>query len=97
MNKIILNEEEFILENFNKNTSYNNGVIISTGFAAIITEDITTVKALAAKPITKIQVYHDDQLIYNLVNTNAHVDSISEFLANDHMSININMTFKEGA
>ena len=58
---------------------------------------MTAVKALATSPITKIQVYHDDQLIYNLVDTNARVDSIGEFLANDHISININMTFKEGA
>jgi len=95
MNKIVLNNAEFEIDSFNKNTSYSAGTIMSTGYMSVLTTDISELNTLAKGIITSLKIYHDETLIYNLENINATIDNISEYLSGDHMSITINMTFKE--
>ena len=95
MNKIVLNTAEFEIDTFNKSTNYSEGNITSTGYMSVFTTNISELNTLAKETITSLKIYHDETLIYNLENINAHIDNINEFLSGDHMSINITMTFKE--
>ena len=54
---------------------------------------MATLNALASDPITSIQIYHDDNLIYNLANIDAEIENITEWLNFDKMSIGINIKF----
>ena len=93
MNKIKLNNTEFEIENYNKNTYFNDGNITSNANCTIIVSDMATLNALASDPITSIQIYHDDNLIYNLANIDAEIENITEWLNFDKMSIGINIKF----
>lgn len=93
MNKIKLNNTEFIVEGYNKNTYFNGETVTSSGTCNIITDNMSSVESLADNTITSIQIIHDDELIYNLTNINARIESINEYLNTDHMSININLIF----
>ena len=93
MNKIKFDNTEFEVLNYSKTTYFNNESINSNGSCSILTDNIGTVNELAENPIDTIQIYHDDELIYNLQNANAHIDNTNEYFNGERMDISINLTF----
>lgn len=94
MNTIKFNNTEFELDSYNKNTYFSmDGNINSNASCNISTSNITALNALAESSITSLQIFHNEELIYDLQNIDAHIDNINEYLNNDRMSISINMTF----
>ena len=94
MNIIKLNQLELRVESYNKNTYFTGENITSTGNCTVITDNMDALNALAEDEITLIQIYHDSELIYNLSDISAHIDSINEYLTDDHISISINISFQ---
>lgn len=93
MNKIKLNNAEFEIENYNKSTYFGGDTITSNANFQLTTNDITLLNALVSETITSIQIIHDDTVIYNLTDINAHIDNINEYLNFDRMNINVSMRF----
>lgn len=93
MNKIKFNTTEFEIESYNKTTNFSPEGISSNAYCSIYTNDINAVNALAENTISTIQIYSDQNLIYNLQDANAKIDSINEYLTGNRMGININLTF----
>ena len=93
MNKIKLNTLELEVEDFSKNTYFNGNSVERTGNCTIITNNVASVIALGSTPITSIQIYHDETLIYDLSDINAVITNVSEFLDNGRMRIGINLVF----
>lgn len=93
MNTIKFNNTEFTVLSYNKNTYFSGDIISSDASCSIITNDISNLNTMAQEPITTLQIYHNDTLIYNLQDINAHITYISEYLNDEAMSITINLTF----
>ena len=94
MSKIILNNEEFNLSSYNKNTYYTGEVISSTGSCQLTDADIDTLNTMAQGKITSIQIVNDNnQTVYDLNDIDAKIDSINEYYSGMSMSITLNMTF----
>ena len=93
MNIIKFNNTEFELESYNRNTYFNGETISSSAGCGIIAANITEIDALAESTITSLQIYHDNELIYDLQNIDAHVSSVSEYLNTDRINITINIEF----
>ena len=92
MNKIKFNDVEFEVESYSKNT-YFHEELSSNGSCSIITDNMDALNALAEVPITSLQILHDGEVIYNLHDINAKIDTINEYLSGDRMSINVNLIF----
>ena len=93
MNTIKLNEVEMQVDGYNKNTYLSGDTITSNASCSVRTNNITALNELMTTPIESIQIYHDNTLIYDLDDINARVDNINEYLNEDHMNINVNLTF----
>lgn len=93
MNTIKFNNTEFELESYNRNTYFNGETVSSNAGCGIIAANATEIDALAESTITSLQIYHDNELIYDLQNIEAHVSSISEYLNTDRINITINIEF----
>ena len=93
MNTIKFNNTEFQVESYNKNTYFSGNTMSSNASCNIVTNDIESLNTLALNTITALQIYHDETLIYNLQNIQAHIDNINEYLNGDTISISINLTF----
>ena len=93
MNKIKLNNTEFEITSYTRNTSFGGDTISMTAYCDVASAANVDVYALGQDTITSIQIYHDDTLIYDLQDISAHIDSSSEYLNVDHMSLNIIITF----
>lgn len=97
MNTLILNglsSTPFTLVNFSRNTSFANGMRSIAYFD--LENTINTVSALQSiglTGVTNITIKHDDDVIYNLPNLNAQITSINETLVEDHININLSITF----
>lgn len=94
MNTIKFNNHTYEVFAFNKNTYFNDGVISSNGGCQIKTSDITSLQTLGTETIETLQIYHDDTLIYDLQNLNGKLNSIDEYLSEDHININLNFNFR---
>ena len=93
MNTIKFNDTTFLVESYNRTTSFAGEVITSTGYCLIFTDDISALEALADTTITSIQIYHDNELIYNLTDASVHIENINEYLNVDKMFVNVNLIF----
>ena len=92
MNTIKFNNAEFEVESYSKTTYFNNA-LSSNASCSIITNDIDTLNALAIEPITSLQILHEGEVIYNLHDINAKIDSINEYLNGNRMNINVSLNF----
>ena len=92
MNVIKFNNEEFEVEHYSKTTHFSQYEITSSANCSV-NGDIATLNTLAESPITSIQIICNNEVIYNLQNITAHIDSISENFPGDRMYINVSMTF----
>lgn len=93
MTTIKLNNTEFEVESYNKNTYFTGENIMSNANCSIKVVDMNTLNALVPVAITSIQIKYDNNIIYNLTDVNAKIDSINEYLNGDHMNTNVNFTF----
>lgn len=93
MNTIKFNNLELEVESYNKNTYLNDGNITSTGYCAVLTNDIAALNELMTETITDIEIKHDGNIIYSLDNLSARIDTISESLSGDRININLNIAF----
>ena len=93
MNIIKLNDLEMQVEGYNKNTYLNENKIISNATCTINTNNINALHELMSDSIQTIQIYHDDTLIYNLENLNAHITNINEYLNIDHIGVSLGISF----
>ena len=94
MNTIKLNNVEFAVESYNKNTTFSGETVSSNGYISFAPIDnIDALNTLSQSAITSIQILHDEKVIYDLQNINAHVDSMNEYLSGDRMTIGVNLTF----
>lgn len=93
MNKIKFNNVEVTLEGYNRTTYFSDGSISSNGSCNIITDDMTELNELAQDTITSIQIYSNDTLIYDLQDIDAKINTISEYLNGDRISISISLVF----
>ena len=93
MNKIKFNNTEFEVLSFNRNTYFNSDSISSDAGCSIIVDNMSDLNSIAQESITTLQIYHDNTLIYDLQNIDAHINHIGEYLSDDAMSISINLIF----
>lgn len=93
MNTIKLNNTTCEVVSFNKNTTFNNGQISGSGNANIRTDNIGALQELGLTEIETIQIFHNEERIYNLTNAGGRITSIDEYLTENSMNININFSF----
>lgn len=94
MNTIVFNgDASFGVESYNKTTTFEGNTVNSSGYASLITTDITSLTTVAQTPITSIQILHDEDSIYNSTNLNAQITNINEYLSDDRMNVNITFIF----
>ena len=100
MNTIIFNGDAehytFGLESYNKTTTFEGNTVNSSGYASLITTDITALTTVASGTITSIEIQHDGTSIYNSTNLNAKINNINEYLSGDRINVNINFVFNQG-
>jgi hypothetical protein len=65
----------------------------SNASCGVITDNIDELNDLMQDKITSIQIYHDNELIYDLSDIDANISSVNEYLTDDHMSITLNFNF----
>lgn len=97
MNTLILNglsSTPFTLVNFSRNTSFANGMRSIAYFDLVnATNTVSTLQSIGLTSVTNITIKHDDEVIYNLPNLNAQITTISENLVDDHINVNVSITF----
>ena len=93
MNTIKFNNTTLELGNYGRSTYFNGTEIESNANCDVVTNDINALFTLAEAPITTIQIYHDDNLVYNLQEINCVIASISEFFNGESMNISLSLKF----
>lgn len=93
MNTIKFNNHEYEVLSFSRNTYFNGNEINSTVNCQIKTSNITELYELAQETISTLQIYHDNELIYNLGNLSGRLVTIDEYLAEDRINISLNCSF----
>lgn len=93
MNTIKFNNHTYEVLSFNKNTYFNETGVGSNANCQIKTADITSLYELAEETIETLQIYHDNELIYNLSNLSGKLSYIDEYLAEDRINITLNCSF----
>ena len=94
MDKIKFNNTEFEVESYNRNTSFFEGNISSSGYFSVKVQDIDEITELAQETITSIQIIHDNEVIYNLSDIEAHIDNtVESYNGGDRIYTNINLIF----
>lgn len=93
MDKIKLNNTEIELLAFHRNTTFTGSTIVSEAGCSIVSNDRDALNALGFEKITTLQIYHDDQLIYDLQDIDATMDTINEYLDGDHVNLGLSIHF----
>ncbi len=92
MNTIIFNETECGVNTFNMTAYFSaTGEMNGTISCEISSTDAGALLVLGTEPITSVVIKHDDDVIYNLTEATAHLESINEFLDNDRIVINMSI------
>ena len=78
MNTIKLNNTEFTVSSYSRTTNFSGEGLNSYAYAMIDVPDAAALNAIAAEPVTSLQIFHNDTLIYDLGEINAHIDSIND-------------------
>lgn len=93
MTVITLNNTEFEVESYSKNTYFTGESIMSNANCTVRVTNVSALNDLIEEPITSIQIEYENEVIYTLDNINARIDNVNEYLSGDHISTIINMTF----
>lgn len=94
MTKIKLNNYECEIDSYSRNTNISDGNINSSSYVNVLNGNVDELNALLGTTITSIEIYIDNDKIYELHNINAEVNSLNEYLSGDRMTYNLNLTFK---
>ena len=92
---IKLNNYECQIDNYNRNTSITEGNFSSNAYASIVNGDVNELNALIGTTITSIEIYSNENKIYDLQNISAEIVSINEYLSGEQINYNINMIFRQ--
>lgn len=97
MAKIILNDKEFTFTTYNRNTSFfETGMSSSGSIYNLKSEDATSIlEDLAETTITYLAIINNEETIYELENINAKITSIDESYneIDGIVIINVNLVF----
>lgn len=93
MNTIKFNNVTFSVESYNRNIYLSENEIHGDGNCTIIVNDMSTLTALMDNTITAIQIYHDNNLIYDVQNLDAYITNINEYLSDDRVIISLSLRF----
>lgn len=97
MTKLILNNTEIPIHNYNRYTSITeNGVESGANFSPVSADTYDSIVALSAEVITDISIEVNDNEIYSLTNQNARITNISEnvYEGGESMNIDVSLTFE---
>ena len=92
---IKLNDYECQIDNYNRNTSISEGNFSSNGYASIVNGDVNELNALLGTSITSIEIYSNEEKIYDLKNISAEINSINEYLSGERIAYNVSMIFRQ--
>lgn len=93
MKQILLNNLQFNLISFNRNTNLNNENISSNAYFTLV-GNAGNVHSLWQTPITSLIIKNsDDEVIYDAGEIDAYLNSIDEVLNEETMNINVNILF----
>ena len=95
MNTIKFNEFECTVLSFNKNTYFNEGEMSGAILCDIETLDMNGLQDLGSTVITSITIYHDEEIIYNVDHIHATLNSISEYLTDNKIHIQVNFVLSQ--
>lgn len=93
MNTIKFNDYQCGLISFSKYTNFDENGMVGTGTCQISTSDLTGLQEVGLNGINSIQITHDEEVIYNLTDINAHISYINESLNEDHIDITLSINF----
>lgn len=96
MYTLILNETNFQINSFGRNTYFQeDGSYTSNGYMNFVNSNnlAATLHALAQEPITSLIIKLNNEVVYNAGEINARIQSIDENLNGDTMNINLNIQF----
>lgn len=96
MAKIILNNEEFDFNGYNRNTYFHDDSISSTAYISDLRSiDLANrLKTLSQTTITSLQITVNNEVIYNLADIDAKMTSMDEaFNGVDTINTNVNLQF----
>lgn len=99
MAKIILNDEEFSFQGYNRNTYFNEDSMNSNAYISTLRGPnlASRLQALAESTITSISIKKEDEtVIYSLTNISAKINSIDEsYNGDDAINTNLNIQFNQ--
>lgn len=88
-----LNNTEFEISEFNRTTYYTSEELNSNANVIVENTTVSALETLAHVEITSLQIINNGEVIYNLQNISATLDTINEYLKNGHMEISIGINF----
>lgn len=93
MFKLILNNTiELDINSFGRTTNFNSDNMYSQGYI-VTNSNASSLYSLAGEKITSLAIKKDDEIIYNLIDIDAKINSIDETLGLEQMTTNINIIF----
>ncbi len=95
MTTIVFNgDKTFIVLNFNRNANFTGTTVSQNGYATIILEDVDALYGLADGTITSIQIFYNEEKIYESTGLSGKITSISENLNGDRVNADVNFVFE---
>lgn len=94
MTKIVFNNNiEFKISSYNKTTYITNNALASNGSCTILVDNSDNLDDLCNIEINSIEIYSDDEKIYELNNLKARITNYIEQLNEDRIDRIINILF----
>ena len=95
MTKIVINNNEFDVLSFNRNTYVNEDQVFSNASIIFAANDtpVSNLHALVGNSITSLKLKKNDEIIYDAGEINATITSLNESLMGDEININANIEF----
>jgi len=93
MTKIKLNNDEFQITAFTRTTYFRDDGVSSFANFDAVNLDLDQISILAQNPVTALQIYHNNELIYDLQNISVHIDNVNDSLEDEVISTKVNLTF----
>ena len=93
MTKIKLNNEEFEITAFTRTTYFREDGISSFANFDAVNLDLDDISTLAQNPVTALQIYYNNDLIYDLQDISVHIDNVNDSLEETVVTTKVNLTF----
>ena len=96
MLKLLLNDKEYNILQFNRSTNFKDGEVFSYGYISMnYTMSVSTqIHEQALEPISSLTIKDiDDETLYDLTNVEIQIVSIDETVNSTEKVININIHF----